>query len=187
MSLRILIADDESLIRSDLKEMLNELGYEVIGAAKDGEEAMVLIQQLEPDVVILDIKMPKKDGISIAREIAQNYPVIILTAYTERQLVEEARDAGVMTYLSKPFREGDITPAIELAANHFLKTSELAGRISRLKDQLETRKYVEKAKGLLMKKDNLSEDEAYRFLQKISMDKNKSMKEVSQAVVLMFE
>ncbi len=152
MSFKILIADDEPLIRGDLRELLEDLGYVVVAEARDGREALELINQVKPDVVILDIKMPRLDGISIAEEISGRHPVIILTAYTERHLIEKARDAGVMAYLSKPFREGDISPAIELAVNHFLKTSQLAAGVSRLKEQLETRKLIEKAKGLLMKK-----------------------------------
>jgi len=184
MSFRILIADDEPLIRVDLRELLKELGYEVVAEAGDGEEARELITQVNPDLAILDIKMPGMDGISLAREVSKQLPVIILTAYTERQLIDEARDAGVMAYLSKPFREGDLSPAIELAVNHFLKTSELTDRVSRLQEQLETRKLVEQAKGLLMKEEGLNESQAYRRLQKISMDKNKPMKDVAQAIIL---
>jgi len=187
MSFRILIADDEPLIRVDLRELLNELGYEVVAEAGDGNEALELINQVNPDLAILDIKMPGMDGIRLAREISRKLPVIILTAYTERQLIDEARDAGVMAYLSKPFREGDLTPAIELAVNHFLKTSELNDRVSQLKEQLETRKLIDKAKGLLMRAEGLNEAQAYRRLQKISMDKNKTMKEVAQAIILTVE
>jgi response regulator NasT len=187
MSYRILIADDESLIRADLKEILEELGYEVVAEAGDGLEALSLIEQVKPDVVILDIKMPKMDGIRVADEIADKYPVIILTAYTERHLIEKARDCGVMAYLSKPFREGDLSPGIELAVTQFLKTARLTDRVARLQEQLEVRKLIEKAKGLLMTKEGLSEAQAYRKLQKNSMQKNKSMKEVADAVILMLE
>jgi len=185
MSFRILIADDEPLIRVDLKELLEELGYEVVGEARDGREALNLVDQVSPDLVILDIKMPKMDGISVAREISERFPVIILSAYTERSLVEKARDAGVMAYLSKPFREGDLSPAIELAVSHFLRTSELTERVTRLKEKLEARKVIDQAKGLLMSKEGVNEAEAYRRLQKISMDKNRPMKDVAEAIILM--
>lgn len=185
MGFRILIADDEPLIRVDLKELLEDLGYDVVAEAGDGNEALELMNQVNPDLAILDIKMPGMDGISLAREISRKLPVIILTAYTERQLIEKARDAGVMAYLSKPFREGDLSPAIELAVSHFLKTSELTDRVSRLKEQLETRKLIDQAKGLLMSNEGLNESQAYRRLQKISMDKNKPMKEVAEAIILM--
>ena len=185
MSYRILIADDESLIRADLKELLEELGYEVVAEAKDGREALDLIEQAKPDLVILDIKMPHVDGISVARKISGRIPVIILTAYTQRYLIEEAKDSGVMAYLSKPFREDDLSPVIELAVTQFLKTSNLTERVSKLTEQLENRKLIEKAKGLLMNKERLTEVQAYRRLQKISMEKNKSMKEVAEAIMLM--
>jgi len=186
MSFKILIADDEPLIRVDLKELLEESGYEVVAEAGDGREALRLINQVKPHLAILDIKMPSMDGISVAKEISKRFPVIILTAYTERHLIEKARDAGVMSYLSKPFREGDISPAIELAVSHFLKTSELTERVSRLKEQLETRKLVDRAKGLLMKQEGVNEPQAYRRLQEISMNKNKPMKEVAGAIILMY-
>ena len=187
MSIRILIADDEPLIRQDLKELLIELGYEVVGEAGDGLEALTMIDRVQPDVVILDIKMPKMDGIDVALKISDRFPVIILSAYTEHHLIEKARNAGVMAYLSKPFRAGDISPGIELAVNQFLKTSELTEQVSRLKTQLETRKRIEKAKGLLMTKERLTEAQAYRSLQKKSMDKNRSMREVAEAIILMYE
>lgn len=187
MSYRILIADDEPIIRTDLKELLEELGYEVVAEARDGLEALDLIEKVKPDVVILDIKMPKMDGISVAREISDRFPVIILTAYTDRHLIEKAKDSGVMAYLSKPFREGDLSPGIELAVTQFLKTSKLTAHVSRLKTQIETRKLIEKAKGLLMTDEGLTEAQAYRKLQKTSMQKNKSMEEVAEAVILMLE
>jgi len=185
MSYRILIADDEPIIRTDLKELLEELGYQVVGEAGDGIEALELIEQVKPDVVILDIKMPKLDGIRVADKISDRFPVIILSAYTERHLIEKARDSGVLAYLSKPFREGDLSPSIELAVTQFLKTSKLTEHVSGLKAQLETRKLVEKAKGLLMTGEGLTEAQAYRKLQKTSMQKNKSLKEVAEAVILM--
>ncbi len=185
MSYRILIADDEPLMRADLKELLEEMGHEVVAEAGDGREALNLIDRVGPDVVILDIKMPKMDGISVAGEISDRFPVIILTAYTERNLIEKAKKSGAIAYLSKPFREADISPAIEMAITQFLKTSKLTERVTRLQEQLESRKLIERAKGLLMTKEGLTETQAYRKLQKTSMEKNKSMKEVAEAIILM--
>jgi AmiR/NasT family two-component response regulator len=185
MGFRILIADDEPLIRVDLRELLEELGHEVVAEATDGKEALALIETKRPDLVILDIKMPTMDGIQVATEIDHLYPVIILTAYTEGHLIERAKEAGVMAYISKPFREGDVSPAIQLAVSHFLERSDLAARVSRLQKQLDARKVIEQAKGLLMGKEGLSEAESYRHLQKISMDKNRTMKEVAEAIILM--
>ncbi len=185
MSFRILIADDERLQRIDLREMLEELGYRVVAEAKDGREALTLIKRETPDVVILDIKMPHLDGIEVAGKVSEEYPVIILTAYSESQLIQKARDAGTMAYLTKPFRQGDVCPAIELAVSHFLEKAALTERVSRLKEQLETRKLVDRAKGLLMKQEKLSEPKAYRRLQEISMNKNRPLKEVAEAVITM--
>jgi len=187
MGYRVLVADDEQLFRIDLRELLEELGYSVVAEAKDGIEALALIQQERPDVLILDIKMPGMDGIEVARIVSNKYPVIMLTAYSERQLVQKAREAGAMVYLTKPFRAGDVSPAIELAVSHFLGKSSLTDRVSRLKEQLETRKVVDRAKGILMKKEGLSEAKAYRRLQEISMNKNKAMKEVAEAVITMLD
>lgn len=187
MAFRILIADDESLIRTDLRELLEELGYVVEGEAKDGLEALELLDRKNPDVAILDIKMPGLDGIEVAKRISHKVPVIILTAYSEKDLIQRAGEAGVMSYLTKPFREGDIPPAVELAITHFIEKSALSERVSYLNEQLETRKIVEKAKGLLMTNEDLSEAEAYRRIQKMSMKKNKPMKEVAEAIVLMLE
>jgi AmiR/NasT family two-component response regulator len=187
MGFRILIADDEPLIRVDLRELLEGLGHEVIAEARNGKEALTLIETKKPDVVILDIKMPELDGIELAARISHLYPVIILSAYTESHLIERARGAGVMAYISKPFREGDVSPAVQLAVSHFLERSALAERVSRLKEQLDARKVIERAKGLLMSKEGLSEANSYRRLQKISMDKNKTMKDVAEAVILMLE
>jgi response regulator NasT len=187
MSYRILIADDEPLIRADLKELLEELGYEVVAEASDGLEALSLINQFKPDVVILDIKMPKVDGIRVAVEVADQFPVIILSAYTEKPLIEKAKKSGIMAYLSKPFRENDLSPCIELAVTRFLETSKLTERISRLREQLENRKLIERAKGLLMTKEGITETQAYRKLQKTSMQKNRSMKEIAEAIILTLE
>lgn len=185
MSYRIFIADDEPLIRADLRELLEEMGYEVVAEASDGKEVLEMIEKVNPDVVILDIKMPQVDGISVAKKISSQFPVIFLTAYSNRQLIEKAKDSGGMAYLSKPFREADLAPSIELAVTQFLKASKLTERVSRLKEQLENRKVIEKAKGILMTKESLSETQAYRKLQKISMEKNRTMKEVAEAIILM--
>lgn len=184
---KILIADDEPLIRVDLRELLEEIGHQVVGETGDGREVLAVIDSIKPDLVILDIKMPGMSGIEVARRIARNYPVIMLTAFSERALIEQARDAGVMAYLTKPFRDGTLTPAIELAVSNYLEKAALTESVSQLKEQLDTRKIIDKAKGLLMDKQNLSEAQAYRHIQTISMNKNKSMKEVAEAIILMLE
>jgi two-component system, response regulator PdtaR len=157
----------------------------VVGEARNGKEALNLIEMTKPDVAILDIKMPHLNGIDLAQKLAGRYPIIMLTAYSERHLIEQARDAGVMAYLTKPFREENLAPAIELSVRHFSEKSTLADRVLRLKDELETRKIVDRAKGLLMESDHLSEAQAYRKIQKISMDKNKSLREVAEAIITM--
>jgi two-component system, response regulator PdtaR len=185
MSYRILIADDEPLIRIDLRELLEEMGHQVVAEAGDGREALELIRLKNPDVVILDIKMPRLSGIEAARKVADRYPVILLTAYSERSLTEQARDAGVMAYLTKPFQERSLSPAIELAVRHFVEKSTLSERVTRLKEELDTRKLVERAKGLLMDSERLGEEQAFRRMQKISMNKNIPIKEVAQAIITM--
>ncbi|MFH1113792.1 MAG: response regulator [Pseudomonadota bacterium] len=187
MSFRVVLADDETLARSDLKEMLAEMGHKVVGAAADGVEALHLIGTTDPDLVLLDIKMPGLDGIEVAGKIGSRCPAIILTAYSERNLLERARDAGVMAYVTKPFRKADLAAAIELAVSNFLRQSTLRERVDRLKDQLETRKLVEKAKGLLMNAENLTEAQAHQRLLGISMSKNQPLKKVAKATILMFE
>lgn len=184
---RILIADDEPLIRADLKELLEEIGHQVVAETGDGKEVLAIIDRIKPDLVILDIKMPGMSGIEVARRIANEYPVIILSAFSERALIEQARDAGVMAYITKPFRDGTLTPAIELAFSNYLEKTALTERVAQLKEQLDTRKVIDKAKGLLMDKQNLTEVQAYRHIQTISMNKNKSMKEVAEAIILMLE
>jgi len=185
VSIRVLIADDEPFIREDLKELLVGIGYDVVAVAKDGREAMEMIGLKRPDVLILDIKMPHLTGIELARRYGNSYPTIILTAYSDRYLIEQARDAGIMAYLVKPFRESDLSPAIELAVARFVEKSRLAERVARLSEQLETRKVVDKAKGLLMASEHLTESAAYRRIQEISMKKNRPMKEVAEAIILM--
>ena len=186
MSLRIVIADDEPLLRRDLKEVLEDLGYRVVGEAMNGSEALRLIQQEMPDVAILDIKMPEMDGIQVARKVSRQHPVVILTAFSERHLIEKAKDAGVMAYITKPFRVGDVSSAVELAVSLFMEKSALTERVATLKSQLETRKLLERAKGLMMENEGLSEPRAYRRLQEISMKKNKPIKDVAEAVIMMY-
>jgi two-component system, response regulator PdtaR len=183
MSFRILIADDEPLIRRDLKELIEEIGYEVVGEAKNGLEALALATRTKPDVIILDIKMPHMNGIEVARHIGEHFPLIVLTAYSKPDLVQQARDAGVMAYLTKPFRRADISPALELAVTHFVRQTKLTENVARLDTQLKARKKIEKAKGLLMKKENLSEAAAYRQIQKMSMDKNLSILKVAETII----
>lgn len=187
MSFRIVLADDETIARRDLVEMLTGLGHQVVGAAADGIEVLRLMKETDPDVVVLDVKMPGIDGLEVALKTGTAYPVIIVTAYSEGNLVERAREAGVMAYVTKPFRKADLSAAIELAVSNFLKQSTLQDRVERLSEQLETRKLVEKAKGLLMKTEHLTEEAAHRRLQKISMSKQKSLKAVAEATILMLE
>ncbi|GAA1352713.1 ANTAR domain-containing response regulator [Saccharothrix algeriensis] len=182
---RVLVAEDEALIRLDLVEMLREEGYEVAGQAADGDEAVVLAEQLRPDLVIMDVKMPKVDGIEAAGAIAAKRiaPVVILTAFSQRELVERARDAGAMAYLVKPFAKRDLVPAIELAMSRFAELQALENEVAGLTERLETRKVVERAKGLLMAKQGLSEPEAFRWVQRTAMDRRTTMKAVAEAVI----
>jgi response regulator NasT len=182
---RVLIAEDEALIRLDLKEMLEEEGYEVVGEAGDGETAVSLAEQLRPDLVILDVKMPVMDGIAAAERIAgaRVAPVVILTAFSQRDLVERARAAGAMAYLVKPFQKKDLLPTIEMAASRFAEIVALEHEVSDLADRLETRKLVERAKGVLMEKQGMSEPEAFRWIQRTAMDRRTSMKMVAAAVL----
>jgi response regulator NasT len=182
---RVLIAEDEALIRLDLKEMLEEEGYEVVGEAGDGETAVSMAEQLRPDLVILDVKMPVMDGIAAAERIAgaRVAPVVILTAFSQRDLVERARAAGAMAYLVKPFQKKDLLPTIEMAATRFAEIVALEHEVSDLADRLETRKLVERAKGVLMEKQGMSEPEAFRWIQRTAMDRRTSMKMVAAAVL----
>jgi two-component system, response regulator PdtaR len=182
---RVLVAEDEALIRLDLVEMLREEGYQVVGEAGDGVEAVRLAEELRPDLVILDIKMPKMDGIEAASNIAGERiaPVVILTAFSQRDLVERARDAGAMAYLVKPFAKRDLVPAIELAVSRFSEVQALESEVADLTERLEARKTIERAKGLLMTKHSLSEPEAFRWLQRTAMDRRTTMKAVAEAVL----
>jgi response regulator NasT len=183
ISKRILIAEDETLIRLDLAEMLREAGYEVIAEASNGEEAIAQAEEKRPDLAILDVKMPKLDGISAAEKISKICPTLMLTAFSQRDLVERARDAGVMSYVVKPFTIEDLVPAIEIAFSRYLQLLALQVEISDLTERLETRKLVDQAKGILMKAMNLSEPEAFKWIQKSAMDRRVTMKEISLAIL----
>ena len=176
-----MIAEDEALIRLDLREMLEEEGYVVAGEAADGENAITLTQSLRPDLVILDVKMPVLDGISAAERIAADHlaPVVILTAFSQRELVERARDAGAMAYLVKPFTKADLVPAIEIAVSRFQEISALESEVGTLRDRLEVRKLLDRAKGLLQAERGITEAEAFRWIQKTSMDRRMTMKAVA--------
>jgi two-component system, response regulator PdtaR len=182
---RVVIAEDEALIRLDLKEMLEEEGYIVAGEAADGEAAVDLATKLRPDLVILDVKMPILDGITAAERIAAEHiaPVVILTAFSQRELVERARDAGAMAYLVKPFTKADLVPAIEIAASRFQETSALETEVATLKDRLEVRKILDRAKGKLQAEYGLSEPEAFRWIQKTSMDQRLAMRAVAEKLL----
>lgn len=183
--LRILIAEDEALIRTDLAEMLAEQGYEVVGQASDGQQAVALAEQLRPDLAIFDVKMPVMDGLAAAEAVGSQRicPVIMLTAFSQKELVERARDAGVMAYVVKPFSASDVLPAIEVAASRWAELKALESEVADLGERLETRKAVEKAKGVLMKKLKISEADAFRWIQKTAMDRRMGMREVADAVV----
>lgn len=182
---RVVIAEDEALIRLDLKEMLEEEGYSVVGEAGDGETAVALARDLSPDLVILDVKMPVLDGISAAEQIAEDKlaPVLMLTAFSQRELVERARDAGAMAYLVKPFTKSDLVPSIEMAVSRFQELRALEAEIADLSLRLETRKLVDRAKSALQTRYGLTEPAAFRWIQKTSMDRRMSMQAVAQAVI----
>jgi two-component system, response regulator PdtaR len=182
---RVVIAEDEALIRLDLAEMLQEEGYHVVGQAGDGERAVGLAQELSPDLVILDVKMPILDGIAAAEQIARERiaPVLMLTAFSQRELVERARDAGAMAYLVKPFNKQDVVPAIEMAVSRFQELRALEAEVTDLADRLETRKAIDRAKGVLQSQLGLSEGEAFRWIQKTAMDLRLTMRQVAEGVV----
>jgi response regulator NasT len=183
---RVIIADDESLIRMDLREMLTNLGYLVVGEVADGRSAVNQARELRPDVVIMDIKMPDMDGIEAAELLTREHiaPVVLLSAYSQRDLVQRARESGVVAYLVKPYREEELAPAIEVALARFAEFRDLQKQVSDLQEALETRKLVDRAKGILMDKQGLTEAEAFRKIQKMSMDNRKPMKDVAEAIIL---
>lgn len=184
--LRLVIADDESLIRMNLKETLVGLGYLVVGEAGDGVSVVNLARELRPDLVIMDIKMPKLDGIQAAKVLTEDKiaPVLLLTAYSDRELVDRAREAGVVNYIVKPFRDAELLPAIEIAMARYAEFQEIDKKIGDLQETLETRKLVERAKGVLMDTQGLKEQEAFRKIQQLSMNTRKSMREIAQAILL---
>lgn len=183
--LRILVAEDEALIRMDLAEMLTEGGHQIVGQAADGEQAIALAQELKPDLVVMDIKMPGMDGISAAEQIGKDglAPVVMLTAFSDKNLVERARDAGVMSYVVKPFSAADVLPAIDIAVARWAERKALEAEVADLGERFETRKQVDRAKGLLMTQLKLTEAEAFRWIQKAAMDRRLSMREVADAVI----
>ncbi len=183
---RVIIADDESLIRMDLREMLTNLGYLVVGEAGDGRSTVHLARELRPDIVIMDIKMPDMDGIEAAQILTSERiaPILLLSAYSQQELVQRARQAGVAGYMVKPFRESDLTPAIEVALARFSEFRAMEREVDNLQEALETRKLVERAKGILMDTQGLSETEAFRKIQKMSMNNRKSMRAVADAIIL---
>lgn len=182
---RVVVAEDEAVIRLDIVEMLREVGYDVVGEAADGESAIRLAEELRPDLVVMDIKMPILDGISAAERIAQARiaPVVLLTAFSQKELVERARDAGAMAYVVKPFTAADLIPALEIALSRHAEISSLESEISDLTERFETRKLVERAKSLLQTSMGLSEPEAFRWIQKTSMDRRLTMREVAETVL----
>ncbi|MEV8103487.1 response regulator [Streptomyces sp. NPDC088135] len=185
LTTRVVIAEDEALIRLDLKEMLEEEGYAVVGEAGDGQRAVELAREHRPDLVILDVKMPVLDGISAAEKIAEESiaPVLMLTAFSQRDLVERARDAGAMAYLVKPFSKSDVVPAIEMAVSRFAELKALENEVADLAQRLETRKLVDRAKSILQTDYGLSEPAAFRWIQKTSMDRRLSMQQLAEALI----
>ena len=181
----VLVAEDEALIRLDLVELLTEEGYHVVGEAGDGEEAVKLARELEPDLVIMDVKMPKMDGISAAEIIAEERiaPIVMLTAFSQRDLVERARDAGAMAYVVKPFGASDVVPAIEIAMGRFQEINAIEEELASLEDRFESRKTIDQAKGILQQDLGLTEPEAFRWIQKTAMDMRKSMRDVAEGVI----
>jgi response regulator NasT len=186
MPTRIVIAEDDSVIRMDLKEELQRQGYLVVGDAGDGQSAVNLARELRPNLVVMDIKMPEMDGISAAEILTREKlaPVVLLTAYSDEELIERARNAGVVHYVTKPWRASDLKPAIEIALSRFQEFRSMETKVRDLEDHLATRKVVEKAKGVLMEKHGISEQEAFRRIQKASMNNRKSMKDVAEAILL---
>ena len=182
---RVLIADDEALIRMGLRTMLTEAGYQVVGEAGDGRRTLDLIRKLDPDLVFLDIKMPEPDGLAVAQQVMETgpRPVVLLTAHGDREYVDRARRSGVMAYLVKPIKEADLVPTIELAMQHFRTMGLLSDKIESLEEILETRKLVERAKGALMQREGLSEADAFLRIQKASRDQRRPMKEVAQEIL----
>jgi len=185
-SLRIMIADDEPIIRLDLRKTLENMGHQVVGEAGDGAKAIEAARELKPDIIIMDIKMPEMDGIDAAKIITTEgiAPVLLLTAYSQKDLVDRAKDAGVFAYLVKPFKEADLLPAMEIAISRYEEFVELENEVSDLENKLDTRKSVDRAKGILMDQYGLKEQEAFRRIQVQSMNTRKSMREIADAIIL---
>lgn len=185
-SIKVIIADDESIIRMDLRALLEDLGFSVIGEAADGQKALDMTRSLRPDIVLMDIKMPVMDGLDAAKVISDEKiaPVVLLTAYSQKDLIERAKDAGVYAYLVKPFQESDLMPAIEISLARYLEQKELESTLGDLEEKLETRKVVDRAKGILMDKYKLSEAEAFKRIQQQSMNQRRSMKDIADAIVI---
>ena len=185
MAVRVVIAEDEAIIRLDLKETLEEEGYEVVGETGRGDDAVRLVREHKPDIAILDIKMPGMDGLSAAREITseRGAAVLILTAFSQRDLIEQARDAGALAYLVKPFQKSELIPAVEVALGRFKEVRALEDEVKGLEDQLETRRLVDRAKGLLMDKHGQTENDAFSFIQKTAMTDRSTMKSVAQKII----
>ncbi len=184
-SARVLVAEDEALIRLDLVELLKEAGYDVVGEAGDGEQAIALARQLNPDLVVMDVKMPVMDGITAAETIAEERiaPIVMLTAFSQRELVDRAREAGAMAYVVKPFDASDVIPAIEIAMGRFAEIQAVEAEVADLQESLATRKAVDQAKGLLQESLDMTEPEAFRWIQKTAMDLRKSMRDVAEGVI----
>ena len=182
---RVVVAEDEALIRLDLVELLEEHGYEIVGQASDGEEAVRLANELEPDLIVMDVKMPKMDGITAADKIAEDRicAVVMLTAFSQRDLIKRAKEAGAMAYVVKPFDASDVIPAIEIAMARFAEIRGVEDEVMDLEERLESRKIVDQAKGILHTSLDLTEPEAFRWIQKTAMDLRKSMREVAQGVI----
>ena len=185
MTIRVVIAEDEAIIRLDLKESLEEEGYEVVGEASRGDQAEALVRELRPDLAILDIKMPGVDGLTAARAIAADRlcAVLMLTAFSQREIIEEARDAGALAYLVKPFQKTDLIPAIEVAIGRFRELEQLGGEVDSLAEQLESRKVVDRAKGLLIDECDMREADAFTFIQRTAMSERSRMREVAERIL----
>jgi response regulator NasT len=185
LGVRVVIAEDEAIVRLDLKEILEEEGYDVVGETGRGDEAVKLVRELTPDLAILDIKMPGQDGLTAAREITseQGAAVLILTAFSQRNLIEEARDAGVLAYLIKPFQRSELIPAIEVALGRFNEMKALRAEVDNLEDQLETRRALDRAKGVLMDECGLKEADAFSFIQKTAMTERTRMKDIAERII----
>ena len=185
MTIRVVIAEDEAIIRLDLRETLEEEGYEVVGEAGRGDTAVELVRDLRPDLAILDIKMPGMDGLEVARHIAEEKicGVLILTAFSQREIIEEARDAGALAYLVKPFQKSDLIPAIEVAIGRFREMQAISGERDKLEEQLESRKAIDRAKGILMDEIGMKEHDAFAFIQRTAMSERTRMREVAERII----